>query len=140
MKKVLSFVLAFIAVFSLVSFSVNNVNATNIEPRLNNTNSATTGIGINSSGKATISFACIGISGVTTRIVAETKVERKWGIFWLDVDGAEWVDTTTNRHLTKTYEIQLSKTGTYRVTTKFTVSGTGGSNDVIEVTSQDVYE
>lgn len=140
MKKALAFILAFVAVFSLVSFNMNNAEAIDIAPYLNNTTSATVSLTINSSGKATIGFNCRGISGVTTNITAETKLERKWGIFWLDVDGGEWTDTTTERFLSLTYYLQLSKTGTYRATTKFTVSGTGGSADVIEVESQYVYE
>ena len=140
MKKILSFVLAFIAVFSLVSLNVDSAKAADVTPRLNNMTSGTVSLTINSNGRATIGFNCIGISGVTTNIKAETKLERKWGIFWLDVDGGEWTDTTTERFLSLTHYLQLSKTGTYRATTKFTVSGTGGSADVIEVDSQYVYE
>lgn len=137
MKKVLSLVLVVLTVFSLVSITAI---ASEVEPRWNNANTATVALYISGSGNANISFNCAGKSGVTTSIKAETKLERKWGIFWLDVDGAEWTDTTYSVFFTKGYDFQLSKTGTYRATTKFTVSGTGGSNDVIEVTSQDVYE
>lgn len=137
MKKTLALVLMILTVFSMVGITAN---ATGVEPRWNNTNTATVVLGINSSGKATISYNCMGISSLTTSITAETKLERKWGLLWLDVDGAEWTDTTTNTYLSKTHNIQLSKTGTYRATTKFTVSGSGGSNDSIKVTSQDTYE
>ena len=135
MKKVLSLVLVVLTIISLVG-----ITAVAVEPRWNNANSAFVSLYINSSGKASITYNCAGISNVTTGITAETKLERKWGLLWLDVDGAEWTDTTTNVFLSKTHEIQLSKTGTYRATTKFTVSGTGGSNDSIKVTSEDTYE
>ncbi len=140
MKKILAFLLAVVAVFSLVSFDMNSAKAANIQPRWNNTNSATVALGINSSGKATISYNCMGISGVTTSIKVETKLERKWGIFWLDVDGGEWTDITSNDFISKAHYCQLTKTGTYRATSKFTVSGTGGADDVYEASSQDVYE
>lgn len=136
MKKTISLLLVVLAVFSLVSVTVSAVT---VEPRWNNSSAASVVLGIDDAGEAIITFNCMGISGVTTRITAETKLERKWGILWLDVDGAEWTDTTTNRNLTKTHEIQLTKTGTYRATTKFTVSGSGGSNDSIKVTSEDTY-
>ena len=140
MKKILSLILAFVAMFSLVNFDMNRAEAADIQPRFNNTSSASVVLGINSDGKATISFNCIGITGVTTKIVAETKLERKWGIFWLDVDGGEWIDTINGRNMALTHYLQLEKTGTYRATTTFTVSGSGGANDIIECESQYVYE
>lgn len=136
MKKVLSIVLAILTVFSIVSITAT---ALDVEPRWNNTNSAATSLYISSSGKASVTFSCIGYTG-TTNIKAETKLERKWGIFWLDVDGGEWTDTTNDNLLSLTHYLQLSKTGTYRATTKFTVSGTGGSADEIECRSEYVYE
>ena len=134
MKKVLSLVLVILTLISFVG-----IIAVAVEPRWNNAATAAVTLYIDGSGKASVTYNCAGISGVTTSITAETKLERKWGILWLDVDGAEWTDTTTANHLTKTHNYQLSKTGTYRVTTKFTVSGTGGSNDSIKVTDQATY-
>ena len=135
MKKVISLVLTVLTIISLVG-----ITAVAVEPRWNNANAAAVALYIDENGKASVTYNCAGISGVTTGITAETKLERKWGILWLDVDGAEWTDTTTANHLTKTHTFQLTKTGTYRATTKFTVSGTGGSNDSIKVTSEDTYE
>lgn len=139
MKKSVSLVLAIIVFLGITSIYGQKVDAADIMPRYNNTNFATTGLTISSSGLATIDLDCAGDYGVVTRITAETKLERKWGIFWLDVDGGEWTDTTTNRMLSKTHTLQLTKTGTYRVTVKYTVSGTGGANDVIETTVTDEY-
>ena len=135
MKKIVSLILVALTVISLVS-----ITAVAVEPRWNNANSAIVSLEVNSSGKASVALNCAGITGVTTRITAETKIERKWGILWLDVDGAEWTDSTTNVFLSTGHSIQLSKTGTYRATTKFTVSGTGGSNDSITVRSEYTYE
>ena len=135
MKKTTALILVVLSIVSLFSITVVAV-----EPRWNNAASAFTALTINNSGKATISFNCLGIGNVTTGITAETKLERKWGILWLDVDGAEWIDSTNSGTLSKTYYFQLSKTGTYRATTKFTVSGTGGSNDSITVRSEYTYE
>ena len=139
MKKSISLVLAIIALLGITSIYGQKADAADIMPRYNNTNYATAGLGIDSNGLAIIDLNCGGDYGVVTRITAETKLERKWGIFWLDVDGGEWTDTTTNRMLSKTHTLQLTKTGTYRVTVKYTVSGTGGANDVIETTVTDEY-
>ncbi len=140
MKKVLALILA---VISVVSFSVVMVQAANgnegIMPCLNNTNSASVVLGISNSGKATISYSCIGINGVTTRIVAETKLERKWGLLWLDVDGAEWTDSVNSKYLSGSHTVNLEKTGTYIATTKYTVTGSGGSADKITCRAEDTY-
>ncbi len=140
MKKVLSVVLAVIAVFSFINIDMNDVYAMDVQPLWNNTNSTTVALTISSGGEASVVVNCFGISGVTTKIVAETKLERKWGIFWLDVDGGEWTDTVNGRNMSITHYLQLNKTGTYRATTTFTVTGSGGANDVIECESQCVYE
>ena len=135
MKKTIAL---FLVVLSVISIFCVTVSA--VEPRWNNAATANVSVSINANGKASAALNCTGISGVTTGITAETKLERKWGILWLDVDGAEWVDTTDFVILSTSHTFQLSKTGTYRVTTKFTVSGTGGSNDSITVRSEDTYE
>lgn len=134
MKKAISIVLVVLSIVSIFG-----ITAAAVEPRWNNTATANVSLSINSSGKATVAFNCTGKTGKTTGITAETKLERKWGIFWLDVDGAEWTDTTTNIYLSTSHTFQLNKTGTYRATTKFTVSGTGGSDDSITVTSEYTY-
>ena len=137
MKKVLSIVLAILTVFAVASITAT---ALDVEPRWNNTAATTIALYVNSSGRASIALNCSGVDGVTTNIVAETKLERKWGIFWLDVDGGEWTDTTDDTFLSLTHYLQLSKTGTYRATTNFTVYGTRGTADEIECRSEYVYE
>lgn len=134
MKKALSILLVVLSIVSIFSIA-----AAAVEPRWNNAATANVSLDINSSGMANVVLNCAGITNVTTNITAETKLERKWGILWLDVDGAEWTDTTNKVYLSTGHYFQLSKTGTYRATTKFTVSGTGGSNDSITVRSEDTY-
>lgn len=135
MKKMIAMLLIVLSVISIFGITVAAV-----EPRWNNAASAIVSLEINNNGIATVALNCAGIPSVTSIITADTKIERKWGILWLDVDGAEWIDTTTNVFLSTGHSIQLSKTGTYRATTKFTVSGTGGSNDSIKCTSECTYE
>lgn len=137
MKKILSLVLVVLTVFSVVSITAV---ALDVEPRWNNTATATAALYVNSSGRASIAYTCVGVAGVTTNIRAETKLERKWGIFWLDVDGGEWTDTIDENYLSLTHYLQVSKTGTYRATVNFTVYGTRGAADEIECRSEYVYE
>lgn len=140
MKKLFSLILALTAVFSLVSFDMNKASAADVDLMYNNTDSANVVLNINSALKATISIKCTGISSKATKIVAETKIERKWGLLWLDVDGGEWTDTVNKSAMSLSHTIQLSKTGTYRVTTNFTVSGTGGASDTIKCQAKYVCE
>ena len=137
MKKTLSFLLVVLSVFSLLSCAAIAVG---VEPRWNNTSSATVSLAIDENGEATIGLYCIGISGTTTRITAETKLERKWGLFWLDVDGAEWTDTTSNYYMGTSHYVQLSKKATYRAKTEYTVSGTGGANDTFTCDCEYTYD
>lgn len=140
MKRALSFILAVIAVFLIITPDSQKAVAADVEPRWNNLNSATVTLSINSTGKAQITIKCNGISNVTSRIKAESKLERKWGILWLDVDGGLWYDITTLSELSVAHDIQLDKKATYRVTTKFTISGSGGADDSFEKTAQYVYQ
>lgn len=140
MKKALALFVALVSIFSLISFNMSSAQAADVQPRWNNTNSTTVAFVINSSGKAIIDIDCTGISGKTTKIVAETKLERKWGLLWLDVDGGEWTDTTSKMYLFVEHTLQLSKKGTYRVTTNFTISGSGGKDDTIKAQTKYVYE
>lgn len=140
MKKTIALLLAVLSIFSIVGSSAFGVVAAGVEPRWNNTSTATVGLYINENGRATVSLACVGIGGVTTKITAETKLERKWGLLWLDVDGAEWTDTTTEYALSVNHYAQLSKTGTYRATTKYTISGTGGADDTTTCRCEYTYD
>ncbi len=140
MKKTIALLLAVLSIFSILGSTAFGVVAAGVEPRWNNTSTATVGLGINENGRATVSLICNGKSGVTTKITAETKLERKWGLLWLDVDGAEWTDTTSSDYLAVTHYFQLSKTGTYRATTEYTVSGTGGADDTTTCRCEYTYE
>lgn len=140
MKKTIALLLAVLSIFSIIGSTAFGVAAAGVEPRWNNTNSATVSLVISDSGRATVAVVCNGKAGVTTRISAETKLERKWGLLWLDVDGAEWTDTTSSDNLAVTHYFQLNKTGTYRVTTKYTVSGTGGADDTTTCRCEYTYD
>ena len=140
MKRIMALLLAVLLIFSILGSTVLGVVAASIEPRWNNTNSANVSLTINDTGRATVSVTCIGMGGVTTKITAETKLERKWGLLWLDVDGAEWTDTTTSSILSVNHYAQLSKKATYRATTEYAVSGTGGANDAFTARCEYAYE
>ena len=51
----------------------------------------------------------------------------------------EWVDTFSYYGGLFGHEINLNKTGTYRATVVYEISGTGGATDVIEYEQERTY-
>ncbi len=140
MKKILSIVLVLVTMFSItVTANAAASDDYGIMPCYNNTTTAFGSLSIDSNGKATATAVCNGKDSVTTKIVVTTKLERKFGIIWLDVSDGEWTDTVNGEYLSKVHSIQLSKTGTYRATFTFTVYGSGGSADEIEIVKTATY-
>ena len=101
-----------------------------ITPYYNNTSSTEAVFVISESGLATISYACFGYEGITTRIVVETKIQKKFLWWWNDVDGASWTDEAAKVYCANDHSIQLSKSGTYKAVITYNVYGTGGEADI----------
>lgn len=145
MKKTLILLITVITVITTLKFNSGAavIEETGIMPFYNNAKSADVKLSVSSSGKATIKIICSGKEGVTSKITAVTYLQRKVGLIWVKVDNGlenkEWVDTVYTIDMNKTYTLQLEKTGTYRVKTEFTVKGTGGTSDVINLTATAEY-
>ena len=109
----------------------------------NNTISASVSASVNSSGKMTTYMSVSGISGVTTRIGVELRIQYQiYGIFWKTVDigytDNVWIDSTTSIAYSNTFDFNLSISGNYRARVTYTVSGTGGADDVITKNSNTI--
>lgn len=103
----------------------------------NNTFSSSLNCTINSSGLLQASLSVTGYKNKTTHISVELYVEKKvLGIFWKKVDigctNNIWTDSTSNYYYSHVFSHSLTATGTYRVTVTYTVSGSGGTDDVIQ--------
>lgn len=138
-KKMLAAILTLcLAIVPICSVSFSAATSQNeIMPLYNNVNTATANLDVTDSGKLTINYTYAGFSGVTTKAVITTYIEKKTlGLFWTRVDigttDDEWVDTINNYRYTGSRTHQLSSSGTYRVTVNFKIYGSGGSADVIE--------
>lgn len=137
MRKFLIMILAlFLGIVPICSTSVV-AEVREIVPLYNNVSLATANLGISNDGKLTINYKYTGFSGVTTKAVITTYIEKKvLGLFWKRVDigttNNEWVDTINNYKYTGTRTYQLTSTGTYRVTVNFKIYGSGGTPDEIE--------
>ena len=110
----------------------------------NNTSSADLICSVNTSGTLQASLSVTGYKNKTTHISVELYVEKRiLGIFWKKVDigctNNIWTDSTSNYCYTHVFSHSLTATGTYRVTATYTVSGTGGSDDVIQLRDTVTY-
>lgn len=118
-------------------FSVSAATQGDIMPYYNNVSNATANLSISSSGKMTINYSYVGSSGVTTKAVITTYIEKRFlGLFWKRVDigttNNQWVDTIKNYKYSGSRTYQLSSSGTYRVTVNYKIYGSGGAADEIE--------
>lgn len=136
-KRLISIAMLVVLLFAMAipSFATEK----QISPRFNNLNTTEAVFVIDENGVATVSYTCIGYSGIATRIVVETKIEKKFLWWWNDVDGASWTDESTEYYCAGDHSIKLTKSGTYRLTITYTVYGTAGDPDVITRTIEDSY-
>ncbi len=133
LKRVISVLgvsVLFVSTFSFVA------KANEAVPFYNNVTSANSVVTISNSGVLTVVNKYSGSSSVTTKAIITTYVEKKvLGIFWSRVDigqaNDEWVDTIYNYTYSGSHSVQLSSTGTYRVTVEFVIYGSGGAADTI---------
>ncbi len=132
-KRMISVFIAWVLLVSGFSFVAKADEAV---PFYNNVNSTNSSASISSSGVLTVTNRYVGSSSVTTKAIITTYVEKKvLGLFWSRVDigqtNDEWVDTIYNYTYTGSHSVQLSSTGTYRVTVEYVIYGSGGSADTI---------
>ena len=110
----------------------------------NNTISASLDCSVNVNGVLSAVLHVTGIKGTTSSISVELYVEKRvLGIFWKKVDigctNNIWTDSTTNSTYSHVFSHALTSTGTYRVTVTYTVSGSGGTDDVITIRDTVTY-
>ena len=137
MKRKLSLIIATIILLSsILSLSVSANDG--IELFNNNTASIHTAFVINDSGLAIVSVNCIGYPNITTRIEVDVHIEKRNFLFFWENARHEiyvvYVDEYFDEH---TY--QLEEKGTYRCTVTYTVSGTGGEDDVFTYQETDSW-
>lgn len=77
-----------------------------------------------------------GLAGVTTSATIESKIQRKILFWWFDVNNGQtnntWVDTFSTWYGRAQHTLGISESGSYRAVIKYTISGSGGSDDIIE--------
>lgn len=141
LKKLLTLTLA---LCFLVTPLALIAQAEGIEPRYNNTMMTYNAMTISDSGKLSIVYDYDGVSGVTTKAVITTYIEKRFLLFfWQRVDigttDNQWVDTFYKDSHGYTRSYQLTDEGTYRVKVTYKIYGSGGAADTIEYEATDSY-
>jgi len=97
-----------------------------------------------SSGEAVIYTSYVGYQNITTGAQIESKVQKKFLLFWFDVDNGQtnntWIDSVAGYQGSVTHSTGLSSTGNYRAVITYYVYGSGGDTDVIDITLYSDYE
>ena len=130
-KKILSIVLSAILILSVFSVTVYASGPS----RSKYYNTVSTVAGVYSGELSINNFYTVASGTGFSSSEIHTYVERKvLGIFWVKVDNGEpnktWVDTSTSRVYSKDYTLDLTQTGTYRVTAEYTFYGSSGSESI----------
>lgn len=128
MKK--KFCLFLALVFVIMSTFPISVNANDIALLNNNTFFTDTMFIISDTGKATVAILYEGYENITTGAVITIKIEKRTLlVFWSEI--VNYTITVPCDYYSDSIYYQLEKSGTYRCTVVYTVSGTGGADDVI---------
>lgn len=136
MRRKVCLILSLVFVLSLI-FQVA-VLASDVMPLNNNTNLTRTSFVISDGGEASISLNYEGYPNITTGATITVKIEkRNFLLFWIDVI-EEIITVNDSRYYTELH-YQLEDTGTYRCTVVYTVSGTGGADDVLTFEETKTY-
>ena len=104
----------------------------------NNTSSTRTCFNISADGVANVDVNYRGYQNVTTGATITVKIEkRNLLVFWKDI--VEETYYISGSSYINTYVYQLEKTGTYRCTVEYVISGAGGADDVITFEDTKTY-
>ena len=135
MKRKICFILAF--VFTVAAFVSPSVLASGITPYYNNVNNTNTQFAISDAGEASVAVYYDG-TGVATGATISVKIEkRNFLIFWNEVVNEVYYFREESH--AETFVYQLEKTGTYRCTVDYLISGTGGLDDEINFQDTQTY-
>ena len=138
-KRAMSFLIVFATILSI--FSVTSFAAGQKEPtRNNNTAYTSTSFSISTSGiaKATVSYD--GYPGVTTGATIDIVIKKNTFLFfWSTVVDESYNIVGESYSHTYNYDISSNGTGTYKCFVTYTVSGSGGPDDVLDFDYSAVY-
>ncbi len=136
MKKSICLLLAFLFIACIFTAPVN---ASDISLYNNNTLIVDTIFAIKETGEAVVLVNYEGYKNITTGATITIKIEKKTLLFfWSDV--IDETITVVGESYFNEFHYQLEDKGTYRCSVVYTVSGTGGADDVLTFEDTKKYE
>lgn len=136
MKKSICLLLAFLFIACIFTAPVN---ASDISLYNNNTLMVDTIFAITETGEAILTVNYEGYPNITTGATITIKIEKRTLLFfWSDV--VDDTITVVGERFFDEFYYQLEDKGTYRCTVVYTVSGTGGADDVLTFEDTKKYE
>lgn len=135
--KIISLCLSLFMLISCICVPVSAAQPEEIMPCYNNISETASSFSIDSSGMGTVTAGYRGYSGVTESVTITIKIQKRTlGFVWTKVDigvpNNEIEIVSAQPVGDYSYNIRLNSTGNYRAVITYTVSGSGGANDVIE--------
>ena len=128
MKRKICFILMLVMI--LVASLQVSLLASDASLYNNNTLRTYTSFVISDDGIASVNVEYNGYSNITTGATISITIEkRNFLLFWSDV--VSDTITVSGDFYSNEFTYQLEKSGTYRCTVEYVVSGTGGADDVI---------
>ena len=140
MKKTicLAFVIVMLLSFPVKIFATSDSD--NQPLRNNNTILTDTTFSITSDGVANVSVCYVGYPNVTTGATIEIVIKKNTFLFfWSKVVEDTIIVATEDYSRDLQYDISSNGHGTYKCFVTYTISGTGGPDDVIPFESSDTY-
>ena len=117
--------LIFVLVFAMSALLASPILASGISLFNNNTDSTSTNFSITDTGEARVMVNYNGYPAITTHASIVVKIEkRNLLVFWKDA--VEEIYYCWDASYSNTFVYQLEKSGTYRCTVTYTISGIGG--------------
>lgn len=147
LKRIISLLLSIVLLCSVSTVAYaqnpdaiqeNNIalQAADVTPCFEYTNSTVTSLSISTSGKATCSTSITGYSGVTTKIVIKMTLQKKTLLWW---SAQETWTTTINNFVGSLVKSATVDSGKYRVKVEYTVYSGSNSEEITTYSQEKEY-
>lgn len=148
MRKITFFMLTILLLSWVISpfsvYAVASDKESEVMPLANNVLVTNEYFVISSDGVATIRVEYTGYANITRSATVTVKIQKKVLFWWSDVDnGLEdntWVIYMSGVSGTCTKTLALEDKGSYRAVIEYTITGSGGADDVLPATLYYDYE
>lgn len=132
MKKILSVFSFVFALLLLMQVTIFAAQPGNDSIQNNNVKSTSTSFSISASGEADVDVYYCGIANVTSGATIDVVIKKNTFLFfWSTVVDESYNISDVTYNDTYSYDLSSNGSGTYKCFVTYTISGSGGADDVI---------